>query len=187
MEKYKSKEFITRVFELSKARSEIEARYLNIKGIEIENYQKMLSLLMCENSAKKEIIKNLPKRNYSQEELWKYGISGDYPIMLVNIKDINDIDIIDEILKAHEFFRAKNIKVDIVILNKDKNIYEQYIKEGIENCIQNRQVSFLLNNSGGIYILNYRELNKEDIEMLHFRANIIIDAHLGSIANQLEI
>ena len=32
----------------------------------------------------------LPKRKYEQSELWKYGISGDIPIILVKIKDIKE-------------------------------------------------------------------------------------------------
>lgn len=44
------------------------------------------------------------------------------------IKDINDIDIIQEVLSAYEFFRVKNIKVDLVILNEEKESYENYVK-----------------------------------------------------------
>lgn len=186
MKKYKSKEIATRSFELSKVRSEVEARYLNVSGNQIENYQKILSLLIYPNPMKRSVMLNLPKRNYSGEDLWKYGISGDLPIILINIKDVNDLDIVNEILKAHEFFRAKNIMTDIVILNNDKNIYEQYVKEGIESCILNHQIAFLTNVLGGIHVLNAGELSKEDIELFYFRANIIFDAHLGSISNQLD-
>ena len=44
---------------------------------------------------------------YEQSELWKYGISGDLPIILVKVKDLNDSDVIKQILKAFEFFRIK--------------------------------------------------------------------------------
>ena len=59
-----------------------------------------------------------------QSELWKYGISGDLPIILVKVKDVNDIDIIKEILKAYEFFRIKNISIELVILDEEKHSYE---------------------------------------------------------------
>ncbi len=45
--------------------------------------------------------------SYETSELWKYGISGDLPILLLKIKDINDIDIVKEALNAYEYFRAK--------------------------------------------------------------------------------
>ena len=39
--------------------------------------------------------------------LWSQGISGDLPIMLVSIKNYEDINIIYDVLKAHEYFRSK--------------------------------------------------------------------------------
>ncbi len=35
-------------------------------------------------------------------------------------KDINDIDFIGEILACYEFFRVKNIAVDLVIIDEEK-------------------------------------------------------------------
>jgi len=48
--------------------------------------------------------------------------------------------IIYDILKAQEFFKSKNIKVDLIILNQEINSYEHFIKYEIENAIQNRQL-----------------------------------------------
>ena len=45
----------------------------------------------------------MSKEYTNKIELWKYGISGDLPIILVKIKDLNDSDVIKQILKAYEF------------------------------------------------------------------------------------
>ena len=50
-----------------------------------------------------------PNKVYSQSNLWKFGISGDLPILLVKIKDTNDKYILKDVLKAYEFYRSKNI------------------------------------------------------------------------------
>ena len=111
IEKYQQ-ENINRTFNISRAKCEAESRYLRIKGKEIEVYQKVLGYLLFENPIKAEQIKKLPIRNYLQSDLWKYGISGDFPILLVTIKDVNDIYVVKEILKAYEFFRVRNIITD---------------------------------------------------------------------------
>lgn len=49
----------------------------------------------------------MPKRNYVQSDLWKYGISGDLPLILVKIKDVNDAYVLKEVLKMYEFIRTK--------------------------------------------------------------------------------
>ena len=73
---------------------------------------------------------------------------GDLPIIFIKIKDANDMPIIYDILKAHEFFRTKNVKTDLVILNTESSNYEQYTKHEVENAILNKQLAYLLNKSG---------------------------------------
>lgn len=183
IDKYTNREKITEAFSLSFAKTEAESMYLGINGANIETYQKMLTYLLFQNPMKKLDLEKMPKHTYYQNELWKYGISGDLPILLVKIKMINDIFVIKEILKAYEFFRAKNINVDIVILNEEENVYEQYVKEEIETAILDSQLNFLKNIN--IFVLNKKEITKEDEELLMFRANLVLDATLGNIDLQI--
>jgi cyclic beta-1,2-glucan synthetase len=183
---YSNEKTISKVFELSKAKTEAETVYLGLKASDIEKYQKMLGYLIFQNPMRKEVMAKLPKRVYSQSELWKYGISGDLPILLVKIKDVNDMHVIKDTLKAMEFFRSKNVKIDLVILNEEKNSYEHFIQFEIENEIQNKQLAFLKNTFGGIFVINAKEITKEDLELLEFRSNLKLDASLGNIDTQLK-
>ena len=185
LQEYKTDESINKVLDLAKAKVEAESRYLNIKGSDIECYQEMLSLLLFDNPLRIFNMEKLNNRKYSQSELWKYGISGDLPIILVQIKDLNDIYIVSEILKAYEFFRTKNIKVEIVFLNQEKYSYENYVRDEIENIILNFQLGFLKNITGGIFNLNINEMDKKDVELLKFVANITINGEKGGIKNCL--
>lgn len=185
LQNYTNVNSIEKTFELSKAQTEAENIYLGLTGENIETYQKLLAYLIFQNPMRKDFLNKLPERIYSQSELWKYGISGDLPILLVRIKDINDIDVIRECLKAMEFFRAKNIKIDLVILNEEKNSYENYIKFEIEDVIQNKQLAHLKNVFGGIFIINKKEINQKDVDLLRFRANLELDASLGDIRTQI--
>ena len=186
LQKYLNSNTISKTFELSKAKTEAEAIYFGLRGKDIEKYQKMLSYLIFQNPMKKETLEKLPKRTYSQSELWKFGISGDLPILSVKIKDVNDIHVIRDCLKAIEFFRSKNIKIDLVILNEEKNSYEHFIKFEIENEIQNKQLAFLKNIFGGIFVINEKEISQEDRDLLEFRSNLILNAALGNIDMQLK-
>ena len=183
LQKFRSEESIENELELSKAKIEAENRYLGLKGKQIETYQQMLNFIMFPNELKALNSKTLSIKNYPQSELWKYGISGDLPILLLKIKDIGDIDVLKETLKAYEYYRIKNIYIDFVILNEEKKAYEEYVREGIEGVIANSHLAYMRNQHGGIFIIQAKEIeNKEAIE---FRANFIIDSHLGNLKSQI--
>ena len=50
--------------------------------------------------------------------LWAQGISGDLPIVLVRVEEDHDLDLVRQLLRAHEYWRLKQLAVDLVILNE---------------------------------------------------------------------
>ena len=186
IKKYTVEENIKKAFELSKAKNEAQTRYLRIKGSQIRDYQKMLSYIIFNNPSKKLNLEKLPKQKYSQSELWKYGISGDLPIILVKIKDSNDTYVVKEVLKAYEFMRTKGFETELVIIDEEKYSYENYVMEDVEEAVWNSQLSYLKNIRGGIFELNKNEISKEDMNLLQFIAGIIIDSKKGGISHSLK-
>lgn len=184
LEKFRNEENIKRTFELSKARVEAENRYLGLTGKEIEVYQKMLSYLLFDNSVSKFKIPTNMNEKYSVYDLWRYGISGDIPILLIKVGNINDIKVIEDAIKAYEYYRIKNIYIDLVIINEEESSYENYVKDEIEKILFNKDIAFMQNQNAGIFILN--NLSKEEIKFLEVRANLTLDSHLGNIKLQIK-
>lgn len=111
-------------------------------------------------------------------KLWQYGISGDLPILLVKIKEAEDIEVVDQMLKLYHYFHLKNIKIDLVILSNEQYSYQSSVKDSIFNSILNQNISYLVNQKGGIFVLD--NLSQEETELLEGRANLSIDASYGS-------
>ena len=181
LKKYKNMENIKRAFEISKARQEAEARYLDIRSKDLKLYQKILGYMLFENPVRSKQIKNLNTTNFCQSDLWKYGISGDLKIILAKIRDINDTCVIEQILKMYEFFRSKNINVDLIFLDEENHSYENYVREEIESEILDKHLGYLQNISGGIFILSKNEISKRDVDLLNFISVFTIDTHLGDL------
>lgn len=179
VKEYQTEEKIKKAFELSIARADTEARYLRLKASEIETYQTMIGYLLFSNPMERK--EHLAKEYYPKEELWQYGISGDLPILLVRIRDSSEIEILEEVLKAYEFFRLKNMELDLVIINEEPNSYEKYTKESIQNAILNANLGYLQNIRGGIFVLE-----NELPEAIEFYAKFIIDTKKGPLARQLK-
>ena len=179
--KYKNQENIKRAFEISKIKAEAESLYLEINSKEIEIYQKVLGYILFFNPIRAKQIKKLNVTNFSQSDLWKYGISGDLPIILVKIRDINDIYVIKQVLKMYEFFRAKQIYVDLVFLDEENHSYENYVREEIESQILDKHMSYLKNIVGGIHVLSKCEIPRKDLDLISFVSTYTIDTHLGDL------
>ena len=181
IEKYKVMENVSREFEIVKAKTEAESRYLEIKGKDIDIYQTILSYILFDNPLKNN--SNLAYKTYEQKDLWKYGISGDLPIITVTIKYINDIYVVKQIIKAYEFFRTKNVQVELVIIDEENYSYENYIKDEIEGAILNSHLAYMKNIYGGIFVLSKSEMDVQDVNLIKFVSSIVLDSHLGNLQN----
>ena len=183
LNKYKNIENIKRAYDISKANIEAESRYLDVKSSEIELYQKVLGYIIFDNPIRYRQIKKLNILSFSQCDLWKYGISGDLKIILVKIRDINDIDVICQVLKMYEFFRSKNIEIDLVFLDEENHSYENYVLEEINSEIEDKHLSYMINQRAGIFILSKNEITKKDLDLLNYVACFIIDTHKGDLSH----
>ena len=169
---------------LAKAKVEAESLYVGVKAVDIEKYQNMAKYLIYQNPLKLLMYKGKIPEEAPVAELWKYGISGDLPILLVKIKDVSDIYVVKDCIKAYEYFRVKNIKIDLVILNEEKKTYENYVYEEIMNAILDSNLAYMQNQKGGIFVLSNLEKNAKRI--LEYRANLLINAQLGNVSRQIK-
>ena len=183
LDKYKNIENIKRAYQISKAKAEAESRYLDVKQKEMELYQKILGYLIFDNPIRSRQIKKINTGLFSQSDLWKYGISGDLKIILVKIRDINDKDVIEQVLKMYEFFRSKNILIDLVFLDEENHSYQNYVKDEIISEIENKHLGYLKNINSGIFILSKNELTKKDLDLLNFVSSFTVDTHLGDLSH----
>lgn len=184
LEYYRVQENVSKEFNIARAKAEEEARYLSLNQKDLLTFQKLVPYMVFQNPAKSVYLQNLPKKEYKQSDFWKYGISGDLPIILVLVKSINDVYIVKEMLKIHEYFRVKGIRTDLVILDYEKNIYEQYVKEQVIQEILNMQIGYLQNISGGIFLLNKNEIEDEDL--FEMKANIVIPTNKANVYEAIE-
>ena len=71
-----------------------------------------------------------------QSGLWSQGISGDLPIVLLRIAEIESLSVARQVLQAHEYWRMKQLAVDLVILNERKSSYVQDLQVAIETLVR---------------------------------------------------
>lgn len=182
--KYSNLDAGKRIFELAYSKSLVENRFLGYKGKEIMMYNKLLSVI--ENNSSRGRYLDLIKQNVlKQHDLWKFGISGDLPIILARINRVNDIYVIKDLIMAIEYFFKKNILVDLVILNEEENKYEQYVQDKIYETISRKGLIYLLNRNGGIHIVKKLDISPAEECLFYSCCDLVINARDGFLKEQL--
>ncbi|WP_125154038.1 GH36-type glycosyl hydrolase domain-containing protein [Clostridium rectalis] len=185
-EKYREWGNINRTFELGLTQSILETRYLGIKSSMANLYQKMASNIIFLNSSMRKREMYIQSIKKGQSALWSYGISGDLPIVLLFIRKEQNIDIITQMLKAHEYWRLKGLKVDLVIFNLQESSYVQNLQDMVRDIVSSSHARDKQNLSGGVYLYNKSTMTKEDIDFIIAIARVVIDSDKGPLKNQIE-
>ena len=185
MKKLQKAQEISRIVDIAKARSEEELQFLQIKSKELATFQKMLDYIL--SSAPN--YKMSQGKSHKKDNLWKFGISGDNPILVAKLRKMEEVGALKEILKAYEYYRAKAIFIDLVILDEEDNVYEKYVENSIEELISEKQLQHFRNINAGIFLIESNYKNKEEIETILIKSKLIIDLNktdLESFIQKLE-
>lgn len=187
MEKYANLETCDAAFWLALARSEVESKYLNIKAADMEMYQNMIKDILYLSPIRRMYPEMICMNHKGQSSLWAYGISGDQPIILVILEKTDEVEILFELLKAHEFWRLKDLKVNLVILIKEENSYTNPLSTLVKEIVFDNQISGALNHLEDIFILNTNNMAEGDVDLLKAIARLIFKGNGMIISEQLSI
>jgi len=185
-DKYSEGSSIERAFELAWTRSQVELNYLNLTGEELECFRKMLSHILFLSPTRKRYAQSIISNRKGQSGLWSYGISGDIPIVLVAIKSSDDVDFVQEVLKAHEFWRIRGLNVDLVILTEDQASYTQPVHNQIQELLTITHARDLIDRPGGVFVRRGGNMTEEDKNLLFTVARLVLHASEGAILTQLK-
>ncbi len=142
--------------------------------------------LCCIHSSQSVLrLKFWRKTRLGQSGLWGFGISGDYPILLVEIDDLKQADLIQEALKIHKYLRTRRVMVDLVILNNQQTDYGAELNGMMYRVINRMGSEVWMNQRGGIFILYSDQMRKNERILLQTAARVLLIGSKGSVNAQL--
>ncbi|KDR95267.1 Cellobiose phosphorylase [Peptoclostridium litorale DSM 5388] len=176
---FKSEQTISQTFQLSATKNQFQARFLGVSEHDINIFHKMLPHIIYHSPQKRNFSHITVLNSKGQDSLWGYSVSGDYPIVLVRIKDIADIENAKLMLRGRECWRMKGLRIDIIFLDESEISYLGELGKAISDA-----VSLGVQIHEGIYIINSNSLPPEDKVLFYSVASIVIDCGT-SIEKQL--
>ena len=185
VDKYQDSHLADRVFELAWTHSHVILRQLNITESDAQLYGRLASSIIYANTTLRADPSVLIKNRRGQSGLWSYAISGDLPIILVQIKDISNIDLVRQLVQAHAYWRLKGLAVDLVIWNEDHAGYRQHLQDQILGMISAGIEAHVIDKPGGIFVRPGDQISPEDRILLETVARIILKDDSGTLSEQV--
>ena len=126
---------------LAWTRAQVELHHLGIEPSEAHLFQRLANRILYSDPSLRPSPAMLARNTGSQSGLWAHGISGDLPIVLVRIDEADDQEIVRQLLRAHEYWRMKQLAVDLVILNEEGASYASGLQTSLETLVRTSQSS----------------------------------------------
>ena len=161
-EKYQDRRLADRVFGLAWTHSQVLLRQINATEADAQLYGHLAGSIVFANSSFRADASILMKNRREQSDLWGYSISGDLPIVLLEIGDSANIDLARQLIQAHGYWRLKGLAVDLLIWNEDHSGYRQVLQDQITGLISAGVEATLTDQPGSIFVRPGDQISSED-------------------------
>jgi cellobiose phosphorylase len=183
--KYQDRRLADRAFDLAWTHGQVVLQQLNATEADAQLYGHLASPVIHANSSLRADASVLIRNRRGQSGLWGYAISGDLPIVLVQIGDPANIDLVRQLVQAHAYWHLKGLAVDLVIWNEDHAGYRQLLHEQIMGLIAAGIEANVTDRPGGIFVRLAEQISDEDRVLLQTVARAILTDSRGTLWDQI--
>ena len=186
IEKFHDRRAVARAIALAGTHAQIELRYMNLNAEDVSLFQRFAARLTYNDPRLRQPEAILDNRS-SQAELWKHGISGDLPIVVVSIADWSEAPLVRDVVKAHEYLRLKGFRFELVILNEHSTGYRQDLQDDLRRQIEASPSQQWLDHPGGIFLRRSDLLEPHERRLLVAVAAANLIGARGTLRAQLSV
>jgi cyclic beta-1,2-glucan synthetase len=185
IEKYHDRRAVARALALASTHSQIELRHLGLGIDQTLRFQRLAGRMMY-GDPRLRAATAVRMNTRGQAELWKYGISGDVPILLLRMEDEDGVPLFRDLLKAHEYLRRKGLAFDLVVLNEHASSYLQDLQNTLSQMVESGPEESWVDRPGGVFLRRADLMPEEDRTLLAAAARVVMDAADGNLREQLK-
>ena len=173
---------------LAWTQAQMQLRHLGVTPDEAHLFQRLGSHILYCDPALRPAGDRVEAGLRKVSTLWAHGISGDRPIVMVRIDGEDDLDLVRLLLRAHEYWRLKQLAVDLVILNDRPASYLQDLQVSLETLVRTNQSASEIPRDpslGTVFVLRADLVAPETRDLLYAAARAVLYGDRGTLAEQL--
>jgi cyclic beta-1,2-glucan synthetase len=168
---------------------QVQLHHFGVDRGQAGRYQRLAAPMIYANSILRPPSETIAGGGGGQPSLWPLGVSGDLPILLVRITEIEQLSLVHEALQAVEYWRMKRLAVDLVVLNERASSYVQDLQVALETMVTASQSQPQISDDpppGRNYVLRADLIPPESHNLLAATARVVLVGERGSLADQLD-
>ncbi|HET7335490.1 MAG TPA: glucoamylase family protein [Rhizomicrobium sp.] len=173
---------------LAWTQAQMQLRHLAIGVDEAHLFQRLGNHILYSDAALRPSSNAIQHGARKMSALWPQGISGDLPIVLVHIDEESDLELVRQLLNAHEYWRLKQLAVDLVILNERAASYVQDLQTALDTLVRmNQSMPKIVSDDarGAVFVLRADLVSSEIRGLLQACARAILHGDRGTLAEQI--
>ena len=178
-----------RVVTLAWTQAQVQLHHLRVGAEEAHLFQRLANRVLYSDPTLRPSPDVLKRGEGGPSLLWGSGISGDLPIVLVRIDEAEDLEIVRELVRAHEYWRMKRFDVDLVILNERPPSYDQDLQTALEALVRAnraRPYSDAEGARGTVFVLRADLVSVEARRLLQTVARAVLLSRRGTLSEQVK-
>ena len=187
-DKYRDARAFERTLTLAWTQAQVQLHHLGVGSEEAHLFQRLANAVIYSDASLRPTSDVLSRSNIDVSTLWAQGISGDLPIVLAPIDNEQDIDMIRQLLRSHEYWRMKQLSADVVIINEKPPSYMQDLQDSLEALVHGSQLRLSPDTSsasGRIFLLRGDLISPQTRAQLQCAARVVLLSRRGTLAEQL--
>ena len=187
-EKYRDAATFDRAATLAWTQAQVQLHHIGITRDEAHLFQSLARRVLFLDRTLRPSADMLTRDTGGPAALWPHGISGDIPIVVVQIDEPDDVGIVRQLLRAHEYWRLKQLAVDLVILNERAPSYVQDLQSLLETLVRTSQSAAAHEGHaqhGNVYILRSDRITPPQRDALLTAARAVLSSRHGTLAEQI--
>ena len=188
VEKYQDGGMFERVSSMAWTQAQVLLHYLRSDGEETMLFQQLASRALFPVRRLQPSAALINANILATSDLWRFGISGDRPIVLLRIDSRDDAGIARQLARVYEYWRARQIAIDLVLLNERPPSYGQDLQvelESLTRAVRTRPGHEGRSGEGSIIVVRGDVLAPQERTLLQAAARVVLVAGQGSLAEQL--
>lgn len=167
------------ILEKFRLQTNLELKYLEITRTQLNAFQDLISPIFYPAGIYRGPDENIRRNFMNQSFLWKFGVSGDNPILLLMVRSIEEERIVKDVLKAYEYLRTNRVMVDLIILIDSKHGYLQEVDELINDMTSSLRIYDSGSGKRSFFTLHTYEMIPAEIDLLYTTARVVFSEKTG--------